>query len=75
MVQSHSIDNSGNKNFPYDFAACTISKRMKDAKAFGLSFGLNRVPSLQMALQHLVEDNKPFYSNIQTYKLIPDDKK
>lgn len=69
ILQCHVIDASDSKmSFNNDFPALSFIKKMKDGKAFQFSIPFNLGPTVQSAIQIMVDANPQFFSGIKKFK-------
>lgn len=62
IVMCHVIDGSQSKlPFNSEYPALTFQKKMKDGKAFQFSIPFNLAPTLQKAVQHMIDGNTEFF--------------
>lgn len=70
IVMCHVLDGLQAKlPFNNDFPALTFLKKMKDNKAYNFSIPFNLTPTLQNALQIMIEANTTFFNNQRRFGL------
>jgi len=69
QIQSHVIDTSEAKlNWSSDYPALTICKKQRDGKQFDFNMPLNLAPTIQKAIQFLIDENPQFFRSASTSK-------
>ncbi len=69
ILMCHVIDGLQSKlPFHNDYPALTFQKKMKDGKAFQFSIPFNLGPTLQNAIQIMIDANPQFFNGIKKFK-------
>lgn len=70
IIMCHVIDGLQSKlPFNNDYPALTFQKKMKDGKAFQFSIPFNLAPTLQKAIQHMIDANPQFFSGMKKLRI------